>query len=124
MEGCPRLVGQMNATATKLAVVEKKANDTKPKTRTGAAQMRQAADLVLQQDCHGIAEALSKSSKDGKIQSTKFLYELAERNEEAGEGDGARKLRSMAEELANAARWTGDWPKAKQDEDDETATDA
>jgi hypothetical protein len=106
------------------ARLEKKANDTKPKTRTGAAQLRQAADLVLQQDCHGIAEALSKSSKDGKIQSTKFLYELAERNEEAGEGDGARKLRSMAEELANAARWTGDWPKAKQNEDDETATDA
>ena len=114
----------MNAIATKLAVVEKKANDTKRKTRNGAAQMREAADLVMQQDCDEIAKALSKNSKDGQIQSAKFLYQLAEQNEDAGEGDGARKLRSMAEELASAALWTGDWPKAKQNEDDETATDA
>ena len=123
-EGCPGLVGQMKATATKLAIVKKKAKDTKSKTRSGAAQMREAADLVMQQDCHEIAKALSKSSKNGQIQSAKFLYELSEQNEKAGDGDDARKLRSMAEELASATQWTGDWPKAQHNEDDETASDA
>jgi hypothetical protein len=124
MEGCPGLVGQMNATATKFAIVEKKASDPKPARTGGAAQMREAAELVVQKDCLEIAEALSQNSKSGQIQSAKFLYQLAQEKEKAGEGDGARKFRSMAAELANAAQWTGDWPKAKHNEDDETATDA
>jgi hypothetical protein len=123
MEGSPGLARQMNATATKLAIVEK-ASEPKLQRKGGAAQMREAADLIVQQDCLEIAEALSKSSKNGHIQSAKFLYELAQEKERAGEGDGARKFRSMAEELANAAQWTGDWPKAKHNEDDETAIDA
>ena len=120
----PGSVGQMNASKPKLAIVEKKASDSKPKGRSGAAHMRDAADLVMEQDCLEIAEALSKSSKNGQIQSAKFLYELSEQNEKAGEDNAARKFRSMASELANAAEWTGDLPKETYNDDDETATDA
>ncbi len=75
----------------------------------------------MKQDCREIAEALSKNGKNGQIQSVKLLCELSEQNEKAG-GEGARKVRSMALELANAPQWTGDWPKEKQIEDDETGT--
>ncbi|WP_348264073.1 hypothetical protein P8935_05945 [Telmatobacter sp. DSM 110680] len=112
----------MNASKRKLAIVEKEANESKPKSRSGAAHMREAADLVMEKDSLEIAKALSKSSKNGQIQSIKFLYELAEHNEKAGEDDGARKFRSMASELANAPEWTGDLPKETHNEDDETAT--
>jgi hypothetical protein len=120
----PGLVGQMNASKPKLAIVEKKASDSKPKGRSGAAHMRDAADLVMEQDCLEIAEALSKSSKNGQIQSAKFLYELAQEKEKAGEDSAARKFRSMASELANAPQWTGGWPEEKHNGDDETATDS
>ena len=86
--------------------------------------MRKAADRIMEQDCWEIAEALSKSSMNGHIQSVKFLYELAEMSEKAGEGEGARKFRSMALELANAPQWTGGWPEEKHNRDDETATDS
>jgi hypothetical protein len=114
----------MNASKSKLAIVEKKASDPKTKSRSGAAHMREAADLVMEQGCLEIAEALSKSSKNGQILSAKFLYELSEKKEKAGEGEGAHKFRSMASELANAPQWTGEWPQEKHNEDDETATDA
>jgi hypothetical protein len=120
----PGLVGQMNASKQKLAIVEKKASDSKPKGRSGAAHMRDAADLVMEQDCLEIAQALSNSSKNGQIQSAKFLYELSEQNEKAGEDSAARKVRSMALELANAPQWTGGWPEEKHNGDDETATDS
>ena len=80
--------------------------------------MREAADLVIDRDCMEIAEALSTNSKNGQIQSAKFLYELSERNEQSAEAEGARKLRSMAMELANSPQWTGPPPKAEIDEDD------
>ena len=109
----------MTAAKPRLVPFEKKASDTKAKARSGAAQMRVAADLVMERDCMEIAEALSKNSKNGQNQSARFLYQLSEQNEQSSEGEGAHKSRSMAMELANSPQWTGDWPKEKCNEDDE-----
>jgi hypothetical protein len=81
--------------------------------------MREAADMIIDKDCLEIAQALSESSKKGQILSAKFLYELAEKKEKAGEGESAHKFRSMASELASAPLWTGDWPKDENVEGDE-----
>ena len=82
--------------------------------------MREAADMFLEQDCLEIGEALSKNSKNGQIQSIKFMYELSEKK--AQSGDGARKMRSIATEWANSPEWEGDAPEEKINEDDEEAT--
>jgi hypothetical protein len=114
----------MNALKPKIAIVEKKPRYASFKRKTGSAQMRKAADRILDGDCVAIAEAFSEASQRGHLPSVKLLYALAKENEKAGEGDGARKFRSMAEELAKATQWTGDWPKVRQHEDDEIASDA
>ena len=54
--------------------------------------------------------------------SAKFLYSLAQFAEAAGEGEGARKIRSMATEWANSPEWEGDAPEGKNNEGDEVAT--
>jgi hypothetical protein len=114
----------MNAAKPKLVLLEKQASETKPKSKGGAAQMREAADMFMEQDCLEIAEALSKNSKNGQIQSIKFLYELSERNAQSGEGDGAHKFRSIATEWANSPEWKGDSSEEKSNEDDEVADDS
>lgn len=114
----------MNESKAKLVVPENKASDSQPSTTSGIACLREAADRVLKRDGVEIAEALSKNSKNGQIQSAKFLYELCERSEKADEGESSCKVRSLALELANAPQWTGGWPQEKQNEDDEVATDS
>jgi hypothetical protein len=109
----------MSATKPKLVSIHQKTGKAQPKKRPGAAQMREAADLVMDRDCMEIAEALSTNSKNGQIQSAKFLYELSEKNEESADSESAGKLRSMAMELANSPQWTGPPPKADIDDDDE-----
>lgn len=81
--------------------------------------MREAADKIVGRDCKPIVEALATNGKKGQMLSAKFLYNLAESAESADENSGARKLRSMAMELANSPQWTGEPPKAEIDEDDE-----
>lgn len=67
--------------------------------------MRLAAEIVLREKALDIAEAMAGSSVQGHIQSAKFLYELAEREEELHEGEGAAKLRSYATEWASEQEW-------------------
>jgi hypothetical protein len=112
-------VGQMNAAKPRLVVLEKQASETRPKSRNGAAQMREAADMFMEQDCFEIAEVLSKNSKNGQIQSIKFMYELSEKKTQSGEGEGARKFRSFATEWANSPEWEGPSPEEKSNEVDE-----
>ena len=110
----------MNATKPKLVAMEKKKKTSaaEQKRKQGAEKMRDAAAKIVGRDCKPIVEALSSNGKKGQMLSAKFLYQLAEQNEQAGEGESARKFRSMAAELANAPEWNGDWPKVRDEEDD------
>jgi hypothetical protein len=75
---------------------------------SGAAMMRQAADEVLRDRCMDIAFALANSSIDGHIQSSKFLYELADENQKLGPVEIVQQFHSVATDFANEPEWTGD----------------
>ncbi len=98
----------MNALKPQLVVHNPKTTETKSKTSRGAAELREAVDIFLEHDALEVAEALSKSSKSGKIQSIQFMYALAKEKEKAGEGDNAGTFRSIATEWANSPEWKGD----------------
>lgn len=49
------------------------------------------------------------------------MYDLSEKGVEEDEHEGARKIRSMALELANSPQWTGPSPAEEQDEDRENS---
>jgi hypothetical protein len=108
----------MNAIKPNVVSIDQKSSETQPKARRGAAQMREAADQVMERDSHQIAEALSTNSKKGQIQSAKFLYQLSEKKEQFGEGEGSRKFRSIAMELANSPEWTETSPATEEDQSD------
>ncbi len=84
-----------------LAASETQREAQKKKVGSGAEDLRAAADLVLQQHCLEIAESLAKSSKEGHIQSSKLLYELAEENRKFGPVEAAQPYHSMAADFAN-----------------------
>jgi hypothetical protein len=111
-------VGQMNAVKPKLVAMKKKA--TVPRTKRGAAMMREAADEIVGRDCMPIIEALSSNSKKGQMLSVKFLYGLAQLAEAAGEGESASKFRSLATEWANSPEWKGDLEPETSAEDEDT----
>ncbi|HMG86451.1 MAG TPA: hypothetical protein VK574_11925 [Terracidiphilus sp.] len=96
----------MNAVRPKLVAIEKKVTIVpKPKRKRGAAKMREAADKIVGRDCKPIVEALSSNCKKGQMLSAKFLYGLAQLAEASGEGESARKFRSIATEWANSPEW-------------------
>lgn len=113
------MVRQMNAVTEKAAENSMAETTKEPKRGSGATRLREAADRILSRDSQDLAEALSTSGKSGKIQSTKFLYELSDAGDERDEQEDAQKLRSIALELANAPQWTGPLPSEMDDEEDE-----
>jgi hypothetical protein len=60
-----------------------------------------------------LSAALVNRALEGDVSCTKLLLTLIEKCPEK-----KRKFRSMAEELANAAQWQGDWPKARPNPED------
>ena len=80
--------------------------------------MQEAADEIVGRDCKPIVEALSKKGKKGEMLSVKFLYDLAQSAEALSEGDGARKFRSMALEIANSPEWNGEPAPEEPGEED------
>jgi hypothetical protein len=102
-----RKVVEMDAIKDTVGAVRKKKASSKAKGRRGAVKMQQAADEVVDRDCRSLVEALSSNGKKGEMLSARFLYDLAQKAEAAGEGDGARKFRSMALEIANSPEWSG-----------------
>jgi hypothetical protein len=102
-------VEQMNATKPKLVVIEKEETVApEPERKRGAAKMREAADEIVGRDCKSVVEALSVNWMKGQTLSAKLLYGLAQLTEASGEGDGARKIRSIATEWANSPEWNDD----------------
>lgn len=109
----------MNAAKPQLVVNNPKTSEPKSNAGRGASELREAIDIFLELDSMEIAEALSKCSKGGKIESIKFMYALAREKEKAGEGESARKFRSIATEWANSPQWTGDSePETSAEEED------
>ena len=109
------------STGKVVGIATKSCNETTP--GRGASKLREAADEVLCRDSNALAEALSKAAQNGKIQSTKFIYELSQAGAAGSDDEGDQKSRSMALELANAPQWTGPLPSETEDEPDEDVTD-
>jgi len=109
----------MNAVKPKLVAMKKKATSTKPKRKRGAAKMREAADKIVGRDCKPIVEALSSNCKKGQTPSARFLYGLAQMAEASGEGEGARKFRSIATEWANSPQWKDELEPETSAEDED-----
>jgi hypothetical protein len=74
-------------------------------TGRGASMLCEAANMVLEDQSMDIALALGKSSAEGHILSVKFLYDLAKLQQELGTADAARRVRSLASELAAEPEW-------------------
>jgi hypothetical protein len=92
-------------------------NDTTP--GQGAAKLREAVNRVLSRDSIELAEALSKSGQSGKIQSTKFMYELSEGGAATDDQEDGSKIRSVVQEWADAPPWTGPLPSEMDDMTDD-----
>ncbi len=85
-------------------------NDSSPepdrrKVGSGAEKMRAAADLILHKNCMEIAEILSQSSKEGRIQSWKLLYDLADENRRLGADETREHFHTLASELEAEPQW-------------------
>lgn len=124
VKGGPGMVRQMSASKPKVVEIKKKkSKTTRSKARRGSEKLREAANKVMGRDSKKIAEALSENGKKGQLQSIKFMYDLSEQGAEEDEHEGARKIRSMALELANSPQWTGPSPAEQRDEDAEKGED-
>ncbi|MDE3187682.1 MAG: hypothetical protein KGM96_09195 [Acidobacteriota bacterium] len=84
---------------------------------SGAADLRVAADMVLEESSIEIARALARSSLEGHLQSIKFLYDLAEYHEKRGAAELSRTIRSLAGEWAAEPEWLAEM----SEQDAETA---
>lgn len=85
--------------------------------RKGAAEMRLAADMVLEESSIEIARALARSSIEGHIQSARFLYNLAEDREKLNSAEITQTIRSLASDWATEPEWLAEM----SEEDAETA---
>jgi hypothetical protein len=77
--------------------------------------MREAADKVIGRDSKCFAQALSENGKKGQLQSIKFMYDLSEKGAKESEESGAKKMRSLAAELARVPEWTGEPAGSSED---------
>lgn len=74
--------------------------------RTGIGEMRDAADLVLNEKCVDIADALTGLATKACVPGVKLLCDLAREKEARGESSpGLKKLRSLANEWVAEQEW-------------------
>jgi hypothetical protein len=97
--------GQMINIRRTLVMSESSPEPERKKVRSGADDMRAAADLVLQNNCMEIAAGLAKNSMEGHIQSSKFLYDLADENQKLGGSEIHERLHTLASELEAEPQW-------------------
>jgi hypothetical protein len=97
----------------------KKGTTRKRTVKRGSEKMRDAADKAMARDSKKLAKALSESGQKGQLSSIKFMYELSEAGAEDHADEGARKIRDLALELANAPQWTGPLPSETEDDSEE-----
>lgn len=90
--------------ATKKPIRE--TNTTTP-ANSGAAMMREAADEELKRECKNIVRAIAESSIKGHIQSSKFLYALADKNQKTAAAPTEQLFQDLVDEFANEPEWAG-----------------
>jgi hypothetical protein len=66
------------------------------------------AGKVLEENSEAIAVSLGNHAKEGHIQSTKLLLELADRSTEEEGEEPSRPLRDWAGEVAAEPEWQGE----------------
>ena len=67
----------------------------------------------LERDGEEIAESLSTHAKNGHLQATKLLLNLADRNAEAEAAEAPRLVRDWAGELTEEPEWQGEMSEAE-----------
>lgn len=102
---------------------QKKNTTKKRKPKRGSEKMREAADKAMARDSKKLAAALSDNGQKGQLSSIKFMYELSEAGAEDQEHEGARKIRDLATELANAPQWTGPLPSEQKHDGEDIPTE-
>jgi hypothetical protein len=114
---------QMNVSTENVDEIPQTNNRDEKKPGRGAAKLREAVDEVLIRDSQQLAEALSKNGQKGKVQSTKFMYELSEAGEATDGDEDAEEIRNMALALARSPQWGGPVPSETDHELDEDIAD-
>jgi len=67
--------------------------------------MRAAAEVLLRNHCLEIIEELAKSCIEGHIQSSRFLFDLADDNQTLGASETSERLHTLASELEAEPQW-------------------
>jgi len=100
----------MNQTENSLVVLPPQNEETTTQqTRgRGAQEMRDAADMFLDEKCVEIAEALVNSAIAGHIQSARFLFALADGQRAITDGEMKRQLSSLAIVLDADPQWVSE----------------
>jgi hypothetical protein len=75
-----------------------------PGKKRKVLRLTKEAFKTVEENAHGLAEALLKSAKEGKVMSAKLLVELAEEDVDGEDGMTAGPLRSLALRLAAETR--------------------
>jgi len=100
-------------TKTESAILTAKAKPKKRVRGDAVARLAKATARNVRDKSEQLSAALVNRALEGDVSCTKLLLTLIEKCPEK-----KRKFRSMAEELANAAQWQGDWPKARPNPED------
>lgn len=98
-----------------LAALKNQATTIDQVKRQGARELCDAAAMILERECMAIAEALSKSGKEGHLHSIKFLYELAKSSRESDQDEGDSGFRRRAQELAAEPEWEDQDPEEDEE---------
>jgi hypothetical protein len=109
----------MHAVRPKLVVSNQSTSETKVDTNRGASELREAVNLVLEQESLEIAEALGRNAKSGKIQSIQFMYAVAKEKEKAGEAAHAGEFSNAVLAWVNSPEWKGDSKRGEPGEEDD-----
>jgi hypothetical protein len=109
----------MNALRPRLVVSNQSTSETKVNSNRGASELREAVNLVLEQESMEIAEALGRNAKSGKIQSIQFMYAVAKDKEKAGEASHAGEFSSSVLAWVNSPEWKGDPQRREPGEKDD-----
>lgn len=97
--------GQIIEIRRRLVMTEPSREPEREKVSSGADDLRAAADLILQTHCMEIARELAKSSMGGHIQSSKFLFDLADECQKLGATQIHERLHTLASELEAEPQW-------------------
>ena len=95
-------------TKTESVIATAKSKSKKRVRGNAVTRLAKATARNVRDKSEELSAALVNRALEGDVSCTKLLLTLIEKCPEK-----KRKFRSMAEELANAAQWQGDWPKAR-----------